>query len=333
MGGWIDFRSIKQAVSISDILDHYGIVLKPGGPDVLRGACPLPTHSSTSCELTFMVNLDRNVWVCHSQSCISARCGALGGNILDFVCLMDGCSLRMAGLFIQSWCQHGNEKQLVMNHRKAKTDAKLNRELSFQLRPLQSDHSYLKQRGIDPLLADQFGIGFYAGAGIMSGRVAIPIHNQRGALVGYAGRAVDGRGPRYRFPRGFQKSSELYNLHRCTGTSIVLVEGFFDALNVLQAGFNAVALMGVALSEQQKTLLLHRFSEVVLLLDGDVAGRRATERIRDALKQDVRVRIGIVPEGRQPDGLCAGQITELVNNAVAVDGAVHIQPKTPLTGR
>jgi DNA primase len=287
MGGWIDFRSIKQAVSISDILDHYGIVLKPSGPGALRGACPLPTHSSTSCESSFMVNLDKNVWVCHSQSCIGARCGALGGNILDFVCWMEGCSLRMAGLFLQSLCPPGNGNRLIMNHRKANA-ATLNRELSFQLRPLQSDHAYLKQRGIDSVLADQFGIGFYAGAGIMSGRVVIRIHNQHGSLVGYAGRSINGAKPRYRFPRGFQKSSELYNLHRCIGTSVVLVEGFFDALSVVRAGFDAVALMGVALSEQQKMLLLRRFSEVVLLLDGDDAGRRATERIRDALKYDVR---------------------------------------------
>ena len=282
MGGWIDFRSIKQTVSISDILNHYGIALRPNGSDVLRGVCPMPTHSSNSCDVSFMVNLDKNVWACHSQSCVDARGGAVGGNILDFVCFMEGYSLRMAGRFIQSWCQPGNGKQVVTNHRKAKIYPKLNHELSFQLRPLQSDHAYLKQRGVDPLLADQFGIGFYAGAGIMSGSVVIPIHNQRGALVGYAGRAVTERGPRYRFPRGFQKSSELYNLHRCTGPSVVPVEGFFDALSVVQAGFNAVALMGVTLSEQQRKLLVTRFSEVVLLLDGDDAGRRATEHIGDA---------------------------------------------------
>ena len=101
---------------------------------------------------------------------------------------------------------------------------------------------------------------------------------------------------------------------------MVLVERFFDALSIIQAGFNAVALMGVVLSDRQKMLPMRRFSEVVLLLDGDDAGRRATERIRDALRHDVSVRVGIVPDDCQPDALRADQITELVKRAVAVDG-------------
>jgi len=316
---WIDFRLIKQAVSIGEVLDHYRIVLKPSGPGVLRGACPLPTHSSTSCEASFMVNVNKNVWVCHSQSCVHARRGAMGGNILDFVCLMESCSLRMAGLLIQAWTQPGEGKHRALPNYTSERIITPNRELSFQLCPIQSDHPYLKQRGIDAPIADWFGIGFYVGTGIMSGRVVIPIHNHCGALVAYAGRAVDNIKPRYRFPRGFRKSIELYNLHRCTRKSVVLVEGFFDALSVMQAGFDVVALMGVVLSEQQKKLLLSRFSEVVLLLDGDDAGRRATERIANLLKQVLQVRVGIVPDARQPDCLRVDEIAELVRSAVSMD--------------
>src|SRR5438309_1862144 len=180
-----------------EILDHYRIVLKPSGPGVLRGACPLPTHSSTSCEASFIVNISKNVWVCHSQSCVHARRGAVGGNILDFVCLMESCSLRMAGLLVQGWSQPAECKHRALPDYRPQTNVTPNPELSFQLCPIQSDHPYLEQRGIDALIADRFGIGFYIGTGIMSGRAVIPIHNQRGALVAYAGRAVDNIQPRY----------------------------------------------------------------------------------------------------------------------------------------
>ena len=73
---WVDFRSLKQTVSIEQVLEHYGIALKPSGPNVLRGACPLPTHSSDSSEMSFMADRRKNVWVCHSQSCVGARQGA-----------------------------------------------------------------------------------------------------------------------------------------------------------------------------------------------------------------------------------------------------------------
>lgn len=250
MAGWINFRLLKQAVSICEVLDHYRIALKPSGPGSLRGCCPLPMHSSTSPEASFMVNVSKNVWACHSQSCIHARRGATGGNILDLVCLMEGCSLRSAGLLIQSWSQPVNTQNAIRPRQVGPCGSQgvtTNPKLAFRLEPIQFHHPYLKRRCVEPLVAERFGIGFYTGAGSMHGRVVIPVHDQRGALVAYVGRSIDNTQPRYRFPSGFRKSLELYNLHRCSGMSVVLVEGFFDTLSVVQAGFDAVALMGVAL--------------------------------------------------------------------------------------
>jgi DNA primase len=316
---WVDFRVLKQTVSIAEILHHYRIALKPTGGGVLRGACPLPTHSSDSSQVSFMADIRKNVWACHSQSCVHARHGAIGGNIFDFVCLMEACSLRTAGLLIQRWSHEVQNERPVHDHGHEPVP-KPNPELAFRLTPIQSEHPYLQQRGVHRALADRFGIGFYLGRGLMRGRVVIPIHNSHGYLVAYAGRAVDGTEPRYRFPRGFRKSAELYNLHRCRFRSVVLVEGFFGVLNVVEAGFDAVALMGVSLSEQQRMLLLSRFSEVVLLLDGDDAGRQATPHIAEALKHTLRLRVGVVPDGYQPDCLQADEITKLVTDAVPVDG-------------
>lgn len=243
---WVDFRLLKQTVSMAEVLNHYRIALKPSGPDVLRGPCPLPTHSSDSPHMSFIADGRKNVWACHSKSCVAARRGTIGGNILDFVCVMESCSLRTAGLLIQQWSGPAHHKRL-MSGPTPEPVGRANPELRFRLTSIQSKHPYLRQRGVDPALADRFGIGFYPGRGIMSGRVVIPIHNERGRLVAYAGRAVDGGEPRYRFPAGFRKSAELYNLHRCQLGSVVLVEGFFDVLNVVKAGFDAVALMGVSM--------------------------------------------------------------------------------------
>jgi DNA primase len=73
--------------------------------------------------------------------------------------------------------------------------------------------------GIPPELVERFGLGFCA-RGSMAGRVAIPIENVEGELVAYAGRWVgtDAELPageeKYKLPKGFQKSLELWNLHR-----------------------------------------------------------------------------------------------------------------------
>ncbi len=44
------------------------------------------------------------------------------------------------------------------------------------------------------------------------------MHNERGELIAYAGRAIDGQEPKYRFPAGFRTSFVLFNLHRALAT-------------------------------------------------------------------------------------------------------------------
>ena len=70
---------------------------------------------------------------------------------------------------------------------------------------------------------------------------------------------------------------ELYNLHRAiaTGERGYVVEGFFDCMKVHQAGFPfVVALMGCSMSEEQERLLVAHAEMVLLMLDGDEAGRQ-----------------------------------------------------------
>ncbi len=97
-------------------------------------------------------------------------------------------------------------------------------------------------------------MGLYAGPGLLSGRVVIPLHDERGRLGAYCSRSLDGTQPRYKFPAGFPKSRVLFNLHRAAASGeagVVVVEGFFDCLKVHQAGFRSVvALMGSALSQE-----------------------------------------------------------------------------------
>jgi len=153
----------------------------------------------------------------------------------------------------------------------------------------------------------------------MHGRVIIPIHNDRGSLVAYAGRAVDALEPKYRFPAGFHKAAELYNLHRARAAGsddLIVVEGFFDCLRIHEAGFrNVVALMGCTISGQQIRLLSDSCSSVVLLLDGDSAGRQATPVISAALLAGgLRVRTLCVPDGQQPDSMSIADLRALIGS-------------------
>jgi DNA primase len=157
-------------------------------------------------------------------------------------------------------------------------------------------------------------VDFKAVKGSMSGRIVIPIHNQHGQLVAYAGRAIDGSEPRYKLPAGFHKSLELFNLHRVTGPEVVLVEGFFDCMKVHQAGFPTVALMGSSLSEAQEGRLVAKFERIVVMLDSDEAGRRATNECLTRLADRVWVRATMIAEGKQPDQLTSDELPQILKS-------------------
>ncbi|MGH9673284.1 MAG: toprim domain-containing protein [Bryobacteraceae bacterium] len=95
--------------------------------------------------------------------------------------------------------------------------------------------------------------------------------------------------------------------------NVIVVEGYFDCLRGHQAGFRCVVgLMGCALSVQQETLLLERFKNVLLMLDGDQAGRDASRAIVARLPSRCSVGLVRVPDGAQPDQLLPEAIRRLL---------------------
>jgi DNA primase len=311
MTGWADFAAVKQAVSLEAVLRHYQIPGLRRHPDQLQGCCPL--HRGRRDD-SFRAHLSKNIFQCFA-------CQA-HGNVLDFVAGMERCSIREAALRLQQWfgvrasglrlypaVAVGQKRELVRKKERS------NPPLLFAL-TVEKNHPYLTQRGIDAATAAAFGVGFYPGPGLMSGRIVIPIRNLHGQLVAYAGRTLDDQPPKYKLPAGFRKALELFNVQRALaagGKDAIVVEGYFDCMRVHQAGFPwVVALMGCSLSAAQESGLLHHFERIILMLDGDAAGRAASESIAVRLSEWRSVQVLRVPDGTQPDQLSYSTIRELL---------------------
>ena len=314
---WVDFSAVKRAVSLEAVLlRHYQVPGLRRRGDQLQGCCPIHQgHRDDS----FRAHLTKNVFQCFA---CQAR-----GNVLDFVAAMEKCPIREAALRLQQWfgmtapvgtpgarwyaaAADMQKRELV---RKKEGN---NAPLRFALTGVERNHPYLAQRGIDSATASEFGVGLYPGPGLMSGRIVIPIRNASGQLVAYAGRAPDGRLPKYKLPAGFRKALELFNRQRATVTgskTVILVEGYFDCMRVHQAGFPwVVALMGSSLSVVQESALLNHFDRIVLMLDGDAAGRAASQQIAARLSGQYSVQVAWVPDGSQPDQLSCSAIQRLL---------------------
>lgn len=312
MTRWADFAAVKQAVSLEAVLRHYQIPGLRRCRDQIQGCCPI--HRGQRDD-SFRANLTKNVFQCFA---CQAR-----GNVLDFVAAMEQCSIREAALRLQQWfgvAASGRRLQTAaagsQKGELVRKEEGSNLPLRFALTGVERNHPYLAQRGVDPAIAGEFDVGFYGGSGLMSGRIVFPIRNLHGQLVAYAGRALDDRPPKYTLPAGFRKGLELFNLHRVVAAgdrTVIVVEGYFDCMRVHQAGFpRAVALMGSSLSAAQESGLLHHFEQIVLMLDGDSAGRAASEVIATRLSSSRSVSVVRVPDGSQPDQLPCATIQRLL---------------------
>jgi DNA primase len=199
-----------------------------------------------------------------------------------------------------------------------------NPPLKFALKSLEPEHEYLAGRGLPTDTLEAFGVGYCSGKGIMAGRIAIPIHNELGELVAYAGRwpgqPPEGEG-KYKLPMGFHKSLVVYNLHRAKvhakEVGLIVVEGFFDAMRLHAAGFpNVVALMGSAMSDAQEELIVTTVGpdgKVTLMFDEDDAGWKGREEALSRLSSRVYVKvIGLGEEGRQPDSMGKDELTRVM---------------------
>jgi DNA primase len=94
------------------------------------------------------------------------------------------------------------------------------------------------------------------------------------------------------------------------------------ALRIHQLGYRkVVALLGVNLSEMQEQLLLERFPRLVLMLDGDEAGQRASRQLAARLRGKVSLSMAEMPSGRQPDQLSSEEIGRILSRASDTPGA------------
>jgi DNA primase len=154
----------------------------------------------------------------------------------------------------------------------------------YIIKRLARKHGEQKLEQVGLVTKKKEGSGFYDR---FRNRLMIPIHSETGSIVGFGGRSLDGKDPKYlNSPESelFNKSRLLYNLHRTKDAMrridrAILVEGYFDAIAIDHAGVpGVVASMGTSLTSGQASLMRRFTTRVVIAYDGDSAGRNATLR-------------------------------------------------------
>ncbi len=148
-------------------------------------------------------------------------------------------------------------------------------------------------------------------------RLMVPICDGEGKVIAFGGRTLGDDQVKYlNSPESpiYRKGDHLFGLHLAKDSirkkdSVIVVEGYFDAITPHQFGFtNTVATLGTAMTENQARLLV-RYTDskrVFLSFDSDPAGQKAVERGIETLSQiaegvGLELKIIRIPGGKDPD--------------------------------
>ena len=338
MTAWIDFKELRAKLDFEKVLRHYGVEVKRKGTQH-HGYCPLPNHKGKKNSPSFSANLERGIFQCFG-------CGGKG-NVLDFAALMenadpkDGAALRKVAAGLQKrFCLESEtapkSPESPASQPDIPTTEKLavveNAALDFELKGLDPTHPYLLNRGFTKETVEHFGLGFCS-RGLLKNRVAIPLHEREGKLVGYAGRVVDDatvgeENPRYKFPSKreregtifeFRKTLFLYNGFRIKAPvqDLIVVEGFTSVWWLHQGGLpQVVATMGADCSDTQAELiaaLVRPDGHVWLVPDGDEAGIRCAASLLLRLSEQRFVRWIRLETDKQPTDYAGDRLRALLN--------------------
>ena len=120
----LDFQRIKE-IRMVDVCGRYQIALKFRG-DYANAPCPLPTHKDGDKGKSFSINLGGNYWRCFSDSCNANNGGKRGGDVINFVALMENCREKDAAQKLADWYGVGKEKAAPRMETRPETKPKTN---------------------------------------------------------------------------------------------------------------------------------------------------------------------------------------------------------------
>ena len=168
------------------------------------------------------------------------------------------------------------------------------------------------------------------------GRLMVPICDRQGRVVAFSGRILDPKAHPAKYVNSpetdiFTKSRVLYALDKAAAKIVkhprreaIVCEGQIDVIRCHASGFEtAVASQGTAFTKEHVSLLKRHADSVVLVFDGDTAGRKAALRTGALfLDEEIPVRVVGLPAGDDPDSLLRDQgpavFRDLLENAPSI---------------
>jgi DNA primase len=203
--------------------------------------------------------------------------------------------------------------------------------------------NYLRQQGISPVAAESVGLlaPRTSGSGHYDRfrhRLMFAVVDTQGRVVAFSGRALadppntvrkEGEDKPAKYINSkespvYTKGNVLFGLFQArqtirTDEIAIVVEGNFDVFSLHARGLtNVVAPLGTAFTPEQASLLKrHAPKKVILLFDGDAAGRKAVRASRGpCMSAGLMTSVASLPNGEDPDDFVRNRGVEAMKKLV-----------------
>jgi hypothetical protein len=283
---------IKAALSITTVLARYGLEAGP------KGAMRCPFHDDQSASMK--IYTDTN-----TAYCFAGSCDVKSVDVIDFIMHKEKCDKRAAILKAKELCGVAITTPTAKPVAPKLDLAAIYEESIAGMERTPSGKEYCAARGLDTN-----GIGYRtrkAKERWGRGCIIFPLVDKGCVIRGLYGRAVKGGGHYYTSER-----AGLYPEYPdITTQRLLLTESVIDAasINGILDTFSVLALYGTnGLTAEHRLEIkeLPELKEVILALDGDEAGRKATVAIAaeiKALRPGIKVTTLDLPDGEDINGM------------------------------
>ena len=349
---------LPNQIDIVDLINKR-VPLKKSGSDY-RAPCPFHGGKNRN----FAVNAHKQFYHCF-------KCGESGGAIsfiqkfdnLDFVEAIETIATE-CGLTIEY-----DSNSTPVDPRIERYRALSKKVGEFYMTQLRNSPAkvkavdYAKSRGISGEIAKRFELGFatpsnkdlllhfedneqalvdlkalglvkegqYGDYDFFRDRLMFPIHNAKGNIIAFGGRAFE-KNTKAKYLNSsesviFSKSRELYGLFHARKNSrsmdyMLVVEGYMDVVALHQAGITkVVATLGTATSIEHLQILIRTTNVVVFCFDGDAAGHaaawKALEIALSVVKAGTTFKFLFLPDGEDPDSLVKKESAKAFEQRIA----------------
>ena len=339
--------NIKEVINRTSIVEiiNSSVPLKKKGSNYF-GLSPFKKEKTPS----FSVNEEKKIFHCFSTG--------EHGNVIDFLIKVKGYSFKDAlyeladkagielsfkssklnniiyeinlftkDLFHQNLLKSNRHLEYLLIKRKFNMDTIQKFELGSSINPFDIQKKLLNNFEIKNLVAAGIFSKNKNSKLFFSNRIMVPIVNMQNKTLGFGGRVIDNSLPKYintAETKIFKKKQILFNekiLNKHNSKKIIIVEGYFDVIKLQQSGFtNCLAPLGTSINHEKLIEITKKGFEIIVCLDGDVAGRNATIRLMNNLLGDKNFELGIkfvlLPKNFDPDQLIESNMSDTLSKLI-----------------